>query len=71
MEDRGDTDDDDGNPFNHFDDEFEEETWEAFPAYRKPCEKRNCTNPCCVKKNINHTHNTKDCNHTDKRPEDL
>ena len=71
IEDNGDTDNEEGNPFNHFDDEVEEETREAFPAYRKPYEKRNCINPYCVKKNINHTHNTKDCNHTDKRPEDL
>jgi len=66
-----DTEEDDGNPYNHFDDEVDGEARESHPAHRKPHEKRNCTNAHCVKKNINHTHNTKDCNHKDKKPEDL
>ena len=55
----------------HFEDENEEEAREAFPVYKKPYEKRNCVNPYCVKKNIGHTHNTKDCNHKDKNPDEL
>jgi hypothetical protein len=63
----------DASPFDHFDDEVEvdEESRESCPVHRKPCEKRNYTDPCCVKKNIHNTHNTKDCNHADKKPSDL
>jgi hypothetical protein len=73
VEDGIDSDREESCSCDHFNDELEliEESREAHPAHRKPCEKRNCVNPHCVKKNINHTHNTKDCNHADKKASDL
>ena len=73
IEEDNDSDREEPNPYDHFDDEpdLTEESRKACPVHKRPHEKRNCVNPYCVKKNINHTHNTKDCKHTDKKASDL
>jgi hypothetical protein len=52
IEEDNDSDRGESNPYDHFDDEpdLTEEPRETYPAYKKPHEKRNCVNPCCVKK---------------------